>query len=241
VWNPNDLFNSYSFFDIDYVERPGSDAIRLQYFPTAVSLVDAAIKVSRNKRITAGVLYRFNAFGYDIQGIAGLLEEHDYMAGLGWSGSLWGSLSFRGEVSLLHGDTVFRLSQVKTLAAMGFDYTSESSLTLQGEYFFNQLAPGTLNQNIFLSYLTATGNIKTLSPSRHNVVMQLSYPVSPLMQVSLAALYMPSIQGYYYSPTCSYSLAQNLDAALLWQSFAMKFNNTNLQYNLIMFRLKFYW
>ena len=30
VWNPNDIFNAYSFFDFDYVERPGSDAVRLQ-------------------------------------------------------------------------------------------------------------------------------------------------------------------------------------------------------------------
>ena len=33
VWNPNDIFNAYSFFDFDYVERPGSDAVRLQYYP----------------------------------------------------------------------------------------------------------------------------------------------------------------------------------------------------------------
>ncbi|TFH49101.1 MAG: hypothetical protein E4G92_02455, partial [Bacteroidia bacterium] len=24
VWNPNDIFNTYSFFDFDYIERPGS-------------------------------------------------------------------------------------------------------------------------------------------------------------------------------------------------------------------------
>ena len=29
AWNPNDIFNVYSFFDFDYEERPGSDAIRL--------------------------------------------------------------------------------------------------------------------------------------------------------------------------------------------------------------------
>jgi hypothetical protein len=26
VWNPNDIFNTYSFFDFDYVERPVCDA-----------------------------------------------------------------------------------------------------------------------------------------------------------------------------------------------------------------------
>ncbi|MCK7542259.1 MAG: hypothetical protein MZV63_70990 [Marinilabiliales bacterium] len=29
VWNPNDIFNTYSSFDFDYMERPGSDAVRV--------------------------------------------------------------------------------------------------------------------------------------------------------------------------------------------------------------------
>ena len=37
VWNPNDIFNAYSFFDFDYIERPGSDAVRLQYYPGSSS------------------------------------------------------------------------------------------------------------------------------------------------------------------------------------------------------------
>jgi len=28
VWNPNDIFNAFSFTDFDYEERPGSDAVR---------------------------------------------------------------------------------------------------------------------------------------------------------------------------------------------------------------------
>jgi hypothetical protein len=32
VWNPNDIFNSFSYFDFDYEERPGTDAIRIQYY-----------------------------------------------------------------------------------------------------------------------------------------------------------------------------------------------------------------
>lgn len=31
VWNPNDIFNSFSYFDFDYEERPGSDAVKVQY------------------------------------------------------------------------------------------------------------------------------------------------------------------------------------------------------------------
>ena len=32
VWNPNDLFNAFSFVDFDYEERPGSDALRIQKY-----------------------------------------------------------------------------------------------------------------------------------------------------------------------------------------------------------------
>ena len=44
VWNPNDIFNVYSFFDFDYVERPGSDAIRLQYYPDSSSALNLQLK-----------------------------------------------------------------------------------------------------------------------------------------------------------------------------------------------------
>ena len=40
AWNPNDIFNSYSFFDFDYEERAGSDAIRVQYYPNYTSVAD---------------------------------------------------------------------------------------------------------------------------------------------------------------------------------------------------------
>ena len=58
VWNPNDIFNAYSFFDFDYVERPGSDAVRLQYFTSSSSVAEIAVKADNNHDITAAGLYR---------------------------------------------------------------------------------------------------------------------------------------------------------------------------------------
>ncbi len=37
VWNPNDMFNTSSYFDFSYIEKPGSDAISFQYYTGAVS------------------------------------------------------------------------------------------------------------------------------------------------------------------------------------------------------------
>ncbi len=46
AWNPNDIFNAYSFFDFDYEERPGSDAVRVAYYTGFASSVQFAIKAA---------------------------------------------------------------------------------------------------------------------------------------------------------------------------------------------------
>ena len=56
VWNPNDIFNTYSYFDFDYEEKPGSDALRLQYFTSPSSKAEIAVKVNKDKKITAAGL-----------------------------------------------------------------------------------------------------------------------------------------------------------------------------------------
>jgi len=101
AWNPNDLFNAYSFFDFDYEERPGSDALRLQYYPSYTSAAEVAVKVDKDRKITAAGLYRFNTLGYDIQVLAGVVDTTDLVVGGGWTGSLW-KVGFAGEVSYFH-------------------------------------------------------------------------------------------------------------------------------------------
>ena len=60
IWNPNDIFNTFSFFDFDYEERPGSDAIRLKYFTGATSSAEFAFKSGHTpKENTFAGLYRF--------------------------------------------------------------------------------------------------------------------------------------------------------------------------------------
>ncbi|MCX6254339.1 MAG: hypothetical protein NTV31_07670 [Bacteroidia bacterium] len=98
IWNPNDIFNAYSFFDFDYIERPGSDAVRLQYYPSFSSAIELALKADYKDHITTAALYRFNKWGYDIQFLAGYVNNEDLVAGAGWSGAI-GSISFRGEAS----------------------------------------------------------------------------------------------------------------------------------------------
>jgi hypothetical protein len=76
ITNPNDLFNIYSFYDFDYPERPGSDAIRIQHFIDWASRVEVAFRPARDMRNSvAAALYGFNTSGYDIQLITGYFQN----------------------------------------------------------------------------------------------------------------------------------------------------------------------
>jgi len=98
VWNPNDIFNTYNFLDFDYEERPGSDALRVQYYLGDFSKIEVSAKKGRSKDdyIIAG-MYKFNISSYDIQFITGVYQK-DWMFGAGWAGNLKDA-GFKGEIS----------------------------------------------------------------------------------------------------------------------------------------------
>jgi len=45
IWNPNDIFNAYNYFDFNYIERPGSDAVMMEFFTGDFSSVQLAGKI----------------------------------------------------------------------------------------------------------------------------------------------------------------------------------------------------
>lgn len=126
IWNPNDIFNVYSFFDFDYIERPGSDAIRLQYYPDYSSSLEMVVNANYENHITAASLYRFNKWGYDIQFLAGYVNSEDFVVGAGWSGAI-GPVSFRGEFSLFRATKNFSDTIGTGIFTTGFDKVFKNS------------------------------------------------------------------------------------------------------------------
>lgn len=101
AWNPNDLFNAYNFVDFDYQERPGSDALRIQYYTGAMSQVELAHRPGSNWDETILTSrYKFNKAGYDFQFIGGNYRT-DATLGLGWAGNIK-SIGFKGEGTYFH-------------------------------------------------------------------------------------------------------------------------------------------
>jgi hypothetical protein len=235
IWNPNDLFNTYSFFDFDYIERPGSDALRIQYFTSYASAAELVVKGDSENDVTVAGLYRFNKWGYDLQFLAGYMNSEDVVVGTGWSGSL-GSFAFRGEASVFFPWEDFPVKNGTIVATTGLEklFTDNSLAGIEIMYCNNPV-PVT----DFGSFYMGTLSAKELAFSRFTAFGQFSWAVTPLMRLGMSAMWFPDIKGYYTGPTFDYSLSDNIDFSIIWQQFRGRTDSEKLKMNIGFLRLKY--
>lgn len=234
VWNPNDIFNTYSFFDFDYVERPGSDAVRIQLYPNSSSALEVAVKADYKDHVTAATLYRFNKWGYDIQFLAGYFNSEDIIFGIGWSGAIR-SVSFRGEASWFQSAKSFSKTAGTGIFTIGFDkaFSNNSMAQTQVMYCNNPV-----KMSGFGSLYLGDMSTKDLAFSRFSAFGQYSYPVIPLLNLGVSAMWFPDLKGYFTGPSLDYSLAENIDFSLFWQHFESSINSFRTRINLGFLRVK---
>lgn len=238
VWNPNDIFNAYSYFDFDYEEKPGSDAIRLQYYSGPASVIEFAIKSNSRKEISFAGLYRFNKWNYDFQLIGGMADEKDLIIGTGWSGQVLKG-GFRGEATYFHPKKSFSDTTGVFLASIGYDYTFKNSLFLQFEVLYNG---NNQSMNLFtMDQLNSSDlSAKNLFLNDCSMFGSLSYPVTPLLTCSLAGIGNPQNKLYFLIPSVSISLKENLELSFTAQilRYTGKIGNGQ-DLNFLYARLKF--
>lgn len=223
VWNPNDFFNSYSYFDFNYEEKPGSDAIRINYYTGVSSSIEFAAKVDNNQKSTMAIKWLFNKWNYDIQLIAGEMNQKDYIGGIGWAGNIW-QLGFKGESSYFLPIASSNQKNAVFSATASLDYSFNNSLYIMFQGLYTSI-PDDSPIKDFSSYYYAQLNAKYLSFTEWNLFGQVSYPITPLLTGSLSGMYYPDIGGYFVNPMLSYSLSSNIEASIVWQYFKGKFPN----------------
>jgi hypothetical protein len=235
VWNPNDIFNTYSFFEFDYVERPGSDAVRLQYYPDFSSAIELAVKADYDNRITAATLYRFNRWGYDIQVLSGYYNSEDFVAGAGWSGA-FGSVSFRGEMSWFQPVENFADASGTGIFTVGTDKVFRNNSMLQLQVMF---CNDPVDYSPSLLFYSGSLSTKELAFSKFTPFALYSYPVTPLLNLSISGMWFPDLEGYFAGSSLDFSMAENVDFSLYWQHFKSKINNIESDLNLGFLRIKY--
>ena len=218
VWNPNDLFNAYSFFDFDYEERPGSDALRVTKYIGFASSVEVAVKMAdHHSNLVAAGLWKFNQWNYDFQLLSGVANG-DFTLGAGWAGNI-GNAGFKGEMTYFTPYENTPGVNTAFLGAFTVDYSFGNSSYLLGSYLFNSDGVTSLNTQSTFLLSNQTLTARNLMPFRHSTIIQYSYQVHPLINTSLAIMNFPGDNALFINPGISMSMTKNLDLSLISQFF----------------------
>ena len=217
VWQPNDIFNTFNYLNFNYPERPGSDAIRVQYYTGYTSSLDVAYKIDHKERSTYAARYVFNHWNYDWQLMGGVMNQEYYVTGLGWSGDIKGA-GFSGEASYyspMINDTSFKETLIATIS---LNYTFSNSLYIHSSYLYNsQGTTGKAGRGFFMMMDNISALDYTLSKGQ--VFAQVSYPLTPLIQLDMSGILNPYDGSFYLGPSVNFSLTEDVSLYLIAQTF----------------------
>ncbi len=216
VWTPNDIFNSSNYFDFDYVQRPGSDAILAQYYTGMSSSIQFAIKMDKDDKTTYAALYRCNNWKYDFQILAGVMRD-DIVLGAGWAGQI-GCAGFVGEGTYFKNKNHSDSSGV-FVASVTFNYSFKKGLFLQAAILFNSAGTTQNAGQEGMFALDKEISAKTFTRAKFSTFIQASMPLSPLINTSISGIFNPNDKSGYFGPSIDISLNENIGFMIMSQLF----------------------
>jgi hypothetical protein len=80
---------------------------------------------------------------------------------------------------------------------------------------------------------------RDLAFSEFSLFGSVTYPVTPLFNISLAAIWYPGLDGFYTGPSAEISMAENLDFSFIWQYFNAELNDERTRMTLVFLRMKY--
>ena len=220
IWNSNDLFNAYNFIDFDYIERPGSDVLRIIYSGDNLSSFEFIYMPNRSGRNIYAAMYKLNKIGYDFQFLAANYFD-DLVLGGGWAGNIKNS-GFKGELSYFINNNFNNILSLST----SLDYSFKNGYYLLGSYLHNSEGSNTPG---LLNFINITDNVlspKNLMPSKNSYLLQISKSISPPLNSSLTIMYGSGINFLFLSPNISYDINDKFDVGIIGQLFFMEDSGT---------------
>jgi hypothetical protein len=211
IWNPIDIFNPSSPLDFDNEEKPGTDALRLQYYLGPNSVLEAAWAPGREAASTSAALrMKINHRGYDWIIIGGR-RATEHVVGFAWAGSIADG-GFRGECLYANprsgGDEKGEASLSTSISG---DYTFSSTLYLQASALYNSrgTSGSAGGEALVQSYLRGD-----LTPSRFALLGEIARDLTPLWRADLIVIVNPCDRSGYYGPSLRWSAITDLDLTM---------------------------
>lgn len=219
IWNPNDVFNAYSVYDFDYVERAGTDSLSVSRklgFASSAELVFAPAQQSELYSYAAR--YLFNHRGWDIQLLGGK-SGLDRVLGAGIAGDVEGA-GLRGEITWFDPDrTQWQGEELSPnrVASIESDYSFGGRSNWLGRIAYLNISDP-LPAESALVYLNLPLTAKTLSFTRHTFYSELGFDIDPLWRLTFSAIYYQD-HSWYVMANTRYSLSDNLQLSGVLQRF----------------------
>ncbi|MDD2792195.1 MAG: hypothetical protein PHD73_03385 [Sediminibacterium sp.] len=219
TWNPNDIFNAYNFLDVDYIERPGTDAAKLHLNTSDNSNIEFVYSAAANKKSIVASRFSINKWNYDFQIMAGSYQGV-FTIGAGWAGNIKNA-GFKGEAQYYSGN-----AQVKSQLniAIGLDYMFKKGwyVNLGGLYNSNGINEEVSNwQNLDLKL-----SARNLMPGKWSYITTVQKEITPLFTAGASFVYSPKLNLIILMPSISYNISSTLDADLIYQSFYLRSGGT---------------
>ena len=220
-FNPNDLFNPFNLFDIDYEERPGVDAIRYERYTGSLSSWEISYAPSDSiKDHVAAFRYRTNYLGYDFQAIAGKWKTRIALGG-GWSGNIK-KAGFSGEFTyfLPYKDLPkINPAQTNLVLSTSVDHAFLNGFFVSMGYLYN--FRGTTDPTLVSLLGGDIGRTSPYNPMpfRHTITSAVLFTMGELTSLTLTILSTPKAEIFIAIPSLSYSINEDLDASIFAQIF----------------------
>lgn len=210
VWNPNDIFNTFSYLNLEYPERPGTDAVNLKVYTGVLSYFDLVYQPHKIADSSAyGVRYRANVARTDFQAIVARMPGY-YVWGGGLSSEV-GQFALRSEVSYFCAQkSDSRSGFVATFSA---DRSFGSNSFVQLSLLFNSFGSKRNYEPLSLIEPRAQ-NPMMLSQGKVNLFVGVNSTVATLFTPSVAFLINPTDGSAVVVPSIGYSVSDNLMLSL---------------------------
>jgi hypothetical protein len=206
LWNPTDVFNPVSPFEIERDERAGTDAASVTLYPGPLSSITTVYAPEREGKDDVALRARTNMQGYDVSLVLASLNNRDLL-GLDFAGNI-GDSSFRGEVTheaLTTADALFPERRERfARSVLSWDYTFASTLYVLVEYLYNG---GNVRRDVPLTFIA--GEIVTRN--RNFIAFGLGYDLTPLIRTECTVVRDVDGNGVVAEPSLNYNVRQNVD------------------------------
>lgn len=224
IWNPNDIFNSYSIYEVDYPERPGSDAIYATRKLGFASEVNFAFNPTSDSEMHSySARYLFNHLGWDGQVIVGK-SRLDYIIGGGFAGDIFGaSLKFEStffsptedEWETVDGSLQPLNNSLVSTIEIGYSFANKRNwmTTLALLHISDPQASSSA-----VAFLNLPSTARTLSFTEFTGYFDASFDVTALSRMSLSGAYYDD-RSYFLGVSNTYSLSDNWQLIMVAQRF----------------------